>query len=99
MTGNHCEHIGINRFVSCYFLISEIEINGICSNITDLTDNQFFCNENDTPFFLLLIPSVLQGLSFLLVFMTALEFICAQAPFRLKGLLIGLWYETTCWLE
>ena len=24
--------------------------------------------------------------------MTALEFICAQAPLRLKGLLIGLWY-------
>ena len=94
MTGSHCEHIGINRFVSCYFLISEIEINGTCSNITDLTDNQFFCDENDTPFFLLLISSVLQGLSFLLVFMTALEFICAQAPLRLKGLLIGLWYAS-----
>ena len=26
--------------------------------------------------------------------MTALEFICAQAPLRLKGLLIGLWYAT-----
>ena len=24
--------------------------------------------------------------------MTALEFICAQAPLRLKGLLIGVWY-------
>ena len=24
--------------------------------------------------------------------MTALEFICAQAPLRLKGLLIGIWY-------
>ena len=32
------------------------------------------------------------SLSFLLVFMTALEFICAQAPLRLKGLLIGVWY-------
>ena len=37
-------------------------------------------------------PNVLQGLSFLLVFMTVLEFICAQAPLRLKGLLIGIWY-------
>ena len=26
------------------------------------------------------------------MFMTALEFICAQAPLRLKGLLIGVWY-------
>ena len=25
--------------------------------------------------------------------MTALEFICAQAPLRLKGLLIGIWYS------
>ena len=24
--------------------------------------------------------------------MTALEFICAQAPLRLKGILIGFWY-------
>ena len=72
----------------------EIGLNCTCSNITDLTDHQFFCKQNDTPFFFLLIPSVLQGLSFLLVFMTALEFICAQAPLRLKGLLIGLWYAS-----
>ena len=26
--------------------------------------------------------------------MTALEFICAQAPLRLKGLLIGIWYAS-----
>ena len=26
--------------------------------------------------------------------MTALEFICAQAPLRLKGLLIGVWYAS-----
>ena len=41
---------------------------------------------------LLLIPEVLEGLFVLLVFMTALEFICAQAPLRLKGLLVGVWY-------
>ena len=40
-----------------------------------------------------MIPNTLHGLSFLLVFMTALEFICAQAPLRLKGLLIGIWYS------
>ena len=26
--------------------------------------------------------------------MSAIEFICAQAPLRLKGLLIGLWYAS-----
>ena len=43
---------------------------------------------------MIIIPSILHGLSILLVFMTALEFICAQAPLRLKGLLIGLWYAS-----
>ena len=43
-------------------------------------------------FLLLIIPYVLHGLAYLLVFMTALEFICAQAPLRLKGILIGIWY-------
>ena len=43
-------------------------------------------------YFWLLIPQVLAGLSMLLVSMTALEFICAQAPQTLQGLLIGLWY-------
>ena len=40
----------------------------------------------------MIIPNVLQGLALLLVFLTTLEFICAQAPLRLKGLLIGIWY-------
>ena len=44
---------------------------------------------------ILIIPQILQGLSYLLVFLTALEFICAQAPLRLKGLLIGIWYGLT----
>ena len=28
----------------------------------------------------------------MLVFLTVLEFICAQAPFRLKGFMAGIWY-------
>ena len=56
------------------------------------TNNLYYCEENNIPFLLLLIPNALQGLSILLVFITALEFICAQAPLRLKGLLIGVWY-------
>ena len=70
----------------------EININNACVTIPNFTDGMYSCKTNDIPFLLLLIPNVLQGLSFLLVFMTALEFICAQAPLRLKGLLIGVWY-------
>ena len=40
----------------------------------------------------LFIPQFLNGLSYFFVFVTALEFICAQAPQMMKGMLIGLWY-------
>ena len=53
------------------------------------------CTPGNSIFLILLVvPQILQGLSFLLVFMSAIEFICAQAPLRLKGLLIGLWYAS-----
>ena len=75
----YCKHFSNNPFDSCYIFSAVIDINGTCSNISELTDNQLFCEENNIPFILLLVPNVLQGLSFLLVFMTALEFICSQA--------------------
>ena len=43
-------------------------------------------------FYLLALPQVVRGICLLLVFMTALEFLCAQAPHTMRGLLIGLWY-------
>ena len=49
---------------------------------------------HDHLFLLLIIPQILHGLAYLLVFMTVLEFICAQAPYTMKGLLIGIWYST-----
>ena len=49
---------------------------------------------NHSVYFYLVIPQFLSGLAELLVFMTALEFICAQAPQTMQGLLIGLWYGT-----
>ena len=90
--GKECKHFDKNIRDSCYFLAIELDIDNTCTTISNATDNMFYCDQNDTPFILLLIPNLLQGLSFLLVFMTALEFICAQAPLRLKGLLIGIWY-------
>ena len=41
---------------------------------------------------LLVIPRILQGLSYLLVFLATLEFISAQALLQLKELLISIWY-------
>ena len=77
----------------CFLQASKLFINNTCINFSALTiSNNEICELNNVPFLLVIIPSVLQGLSLLLVFMSALEFICAQAPLRLKGLLIGLWY-------
>ena len=92
MGGEYCHHFDNNTIDSCYFLTSELNINGTCLTISNLTDNYFHCRQDNTSFLLLLIPEVLEGLFVLLVFMTALEFICAQAPLRLKGLLVGVWY-------
>ena len=41
---------------------------------------------------LFVIAQSLYGLGYLLVFLSALEFILAQAPCSMRGLLIGLWY-------
>ena len=84
-------------FISCYFLASDVNLvteNGseYCSSIanTDYTN----CTQQISPFIWLPVSSILHGLSFILVFMTALEFISAQAPLRLKGLLVGLLYSS-----
>ena len=94
MIGSYqCKHVDKMDIDSCFLLEAHVvSDNGTCLNIAEATDNHFECIQHDVPFLLLIIPNLLQGLSFLLVFMTALEFICAQAPLRLKGLLIGVWY-------
>ena len=43
-------------------------------------------------FLWLIVPQLLNGFAQLLVQMTTVEFICAQAPHVMQGLLIGLWY-------
>ena len=89
-SGECCHHLQNSSMISCYYLSLELNINNSWLSISNFTN--FHCRENDIPFLVLTIPNILQGLSYLLVFMTALEFICAQAPLRLKGLLIGIWY-------
>ena len=41
---------------------------------------------------LIIVSQFLNGLSFIFVFLSALEFILAQGPRSMQGLLIGLWY-------
>ena len=46
----------------------------------------------DSTLMWLLVPHILHGFGYMLVYLSVLEFICAQAPFRLKGFMIGIWY-------
>ena len=57
---------------------------------------EYFCTTspiNDPLVYLSLVPLILNGLSYLLVFVTTVEFICAQSPNAMKGFLIGVWYS------
>ena len=73
----------------CYCMLMQVQSNGSCAV------NIEHCRPGNSIFLtLLVVPQVLQGLSFLLVFLSTIEFICAQAPLRLKGLLIGIWYAS-----
>ena len=76
-----------------YFTDSSFLHNGTCTTIHN--DYFYFCTREDTLFLWLLLPIALHSLFYQFIFMTVLEFICAQAPLKMKGLLIGLWYATT----
>ena len=67
--------------------------NGTCRYLKK--NNYQYCGTGNELFLSLLLPILLHSFSYLLVFMTALEFICAQAPLRLKGMLVGFWYATS----
>ena len=82
---------GFNEGLSirCFYAVSNIIKNSFCEH---------FCSDppvSDVTLYFLIFPLLLYGISYLLVFMTVLEFICAQSPNVLKGLLIGIWYSTS----
>ena len=73
---------------SCLLGRAKAYINGTCKSLCpgEITYHNLYI--------LLVLPQLLHGLAYLLVFMTVLEFICAQAPHTMKGLLIGIWYAS-----
>ena len=75
---------GLPTMIGCYILD--------VSNQTLVHASGIRYTLQNSAYYWLLVPQLLMGLSMLLVSMTALEFICAQAPQTLQGLLIGLWY-------
>ena len=65
----------------------------IQNNCTKLIMNSHdYCGEGDDLFLSLLAVTAVYMMAYHLVFLTALEFISAQAPLKMKGLLISFWY-------
>ena len=92
----HCHeagiHSGYNRTLlqKCFLANINTVTNTTCSH---------FCHDptistEQYKIYLAMIPLILYGLTYLLIFMTTLEFISAQSPNSMKGLLIGIWYST-----
>ena len=56
----------------------------------------FICKEHfhldTTSYKSMIMPEILYGISYALVFPTSLEFIIAQSPHEMRGLMVGLWY-------
>ena len=86
----------VNKYRSstllCYYSLIEFA-NDTVWNTTDCVN---VCPSSlytmDSTLMWLLVPQILHGFGYMLVFVTVLEFICAQAPFRMKGFMVGIWY-------
>ena len=52
--------------------------------------DHFQVNTNSYP--VIIVPQILFGMSFALIFPTSLEFTIAQSPHDMRGFMIGLWY-------
>ena len=58
-----------------------------------LSNSGLAMSVSDNVFIWMIIPQLIGGLSYMLVFVTTLEFLCAQAPRDMQGMFIGLWYS------
>ena len=82
----------IIRVVANYNAIYKQDRNITCMFLSDIR------NENEVPLMLnfdipvLVLPNLLGGIAFPLVYVTILEFISAQSPHSMKGLLLGIFY-------
>ena len=76
----------------CYLENMHFLMNGTCIGLNHFEN---FYGTEHALFLWLLLPVTLYSFTYHFAFMTALEFICAQAPLKMKGLLIGLWYAST----
>ena len=75
----------------CYFSLIQFA-NNTEWNTTDCVSYCSNSTSTDNTLMWLLVSQMFHGFGHMLIFLTVLEFICAQAPFRLKGFMVGIWY-------
>ena len=89
---NTCDPVasrsGFAPIGDCFISRSVILINDTCTE----TELYKYCGREDNLFLWTLVPIITRTIAYHLVFMTTLEFISAQAPLKMKGSLICLWY-------
>ena len=81
-----------------YFIIKDIRNDLIDDMCLTFTNNIFFQNELQSdiltlPFYIMALPQFLAGISIFFVQFTGIEFILAQGPRTMQGLLIGIWFK------
>ena len=100
------KRMGLGLILTCLSLAAELAISIIlnsafedlgfvdaCGNNTSNISNNITLPDKLIDHYVLVIPQTLNGFSLLLIFLTTLEFILAQAPRSMQGLLIGFWYS------
>ena len=82
-----------------FFFLSSVSVTVISVNIAKIlpntnhtNDTHQLCYENIWPYYVLIIPEVLTGIGILISLVSQVEFIFAQAPFTMQGILIGAMY-------
>ena len=63
----------------------------VCSMATCTVILRFYGNAEASYNTLLIIPQVLLGITYVLIFPTSLEFTIAQCPVQMRGVMVGMW--------
>ena len=77
------------QVIANHHALYEQDRNITCMFISDIRDNRKMLNFHNLS---LIVPNLLCGIAFPLVDVTILEFISAQSPHTMKGLLLGVFY-------
>ena len=101
------KRMGLGLIVTCFSLALELALSVVLNSAFQDLGYVDVCGDNTTSIpdkynitlpstlinhYVLLVPQALNGFSLLLVFLTTLEFILAQSPRSMQGLLVGFWY-------